>query len=119
MCGFLEEGTPVFDIRKEHGLTNLLVTSETIGQSLAASLGRHAVVLMRGHGATIVGTSLKEAVYRAVYTTVNAQLLPVAMQLGTLTFLDPAEAKLADELHHAVLFRPWEHWLQKHCKERP
>ena len=116
MCGFLEDGAPVFDIRREHGPTNMLITSRELGQALAASLGGRAVVLMRGHGATVVGTSLKEAVYRAVYATLNAQILPIAMQLGQPTFLDPEEARLADALHHhhAVLDRPWERWLEKH-----
>jgi len=114
MCGFLEDGAPVFDIRREHGLTNMLITSGELGQALAASLGRRAVVLMRGHGATVVGTSLKEAVFRAVYATLNAQLLPIALALGQPTYLDPEEARLADEIHHAVLDRPWQHWLAKH-----
>ncbi|WP_394834640.1 class II aldolase/adducin family protein [Pendulispora rubella] len=114
MCGFLEDGASVFDIRKEHGTTNMLVTSYELGQSLAASLGRRAMVLMRGHGATVVGTSLKEAVFRSVYATLNAQLQTVAMQLGQPTFLNTGEAKLADELHHAVLDRPWEYWVKKH-----
>ncbi|WP_394846754.1 class II aldolase/adducin family protein [Pendulispora brunnea] len=117
MCGFLEDGVPVFDIRNEHGVTNMLVTSPEIGQSLAASLGGRAMVLMRGHGATIVGTSLKEAVFRSVYATLNAQLQPVAMQLGQPTFLDPGEAKLADALHHAVIERPWAYWMKKHGVE--
>jgi len=34
------------------------------------------------------------------------------MQLGQPTFLDAGEARLADELHHAVLGRPWESWLE-------
>jgi ribulose-5-phosphate 4-epimerase/fuculose-1-phosphate aldolase len=114
MCGFLENGPPVFDIRKEHGVTNMLITSRALGQSLAASLGPSAMVLMRGHGATIVGGSLKEAVFRSVYATINAQLQPIAMQLGQPTFLDPEEAKLADQLHHAVVDRPWKYWLEKH-----
>lgn len=120
MCGFLEEGAPVFDIRKEHGVTNMLVTSHELGRSLAASLGPHAMVLMRGHGATVVGGSLKEAVFRAVYATINAQLQPIAMQLGQPRFLEPGEAKLADQLHQAVVYRPWEYWLKKHdVKSRP
>jgi ribulose-5-phosphate 4-epimerase/fuculose-1-phosphate aldolase len=114
MCGFLAGGTPVFDIRREHGMTNLLVTSAELGRSLAASLGQHAVVLMRGHGATVVGASLKEAVFRAIYTVINAQLLPVARQLGEVTFRADADPRLAEELHHAVLSRPWDHWLRKH-----
>jgi HCOMODA/2-hydroxy-3-carboxy-muconic semialdehyde decarboxylase len=69
---------------------------------------------MRGHGATVVGSSVKEAVFRAVYTMVNAQLQPIAMELGEPTYLAPEEANLADELHHAVLDRPWEYWLKKY-----
>ncbi|PNS21879.1 hypothetical protein CAC42_477 [Sphaceloma murrayae] len=34
----------------------------------------HEVVLMRGHGFTAVGRGVEEAVYRAVYTVVNAQV---------------------------------------------
>jgi len=75
-------------------------------------------VLMRGHGATVVGTSLKEAVFRAVYTMVNAQFQPIAMQLGEPIYLAREEAKLADELHHAVLDRPWDYWLQKYIDGR-
>jgi ribulose-5-phosphate 4-epimerase/fuculose-1-phosphate aldolase len=114
MAGFLEDGPPVFDIRTKHDVTNMLVTTREIGQSLASSLGKRPMVLMRGHGATVVGTSLKEAVFRSVYATQNARLLPIAMQLGRPTFLDPGEARLADELHHAVLGRPWEYWMKKH-----
>jgi HCOMODA/2-hydroxy-3-carboxy-muconic semialdehyde decarboxylase len=114
MCGFLEGGAPVFDIRKEHGVTNMLITSHALGRSLVASLGPRAMVLMRGHGATVVGASLKEAVFRSVYATMNAQLQPIAMQLGQPTFLDAGEAKLADQLHRVVVDRPWEYWLEKH-----
>jgi HCOMODA/2-hydroxy-3-carboxy-muconic semialdehyde decarboxylase len=114
MCGFLEPGAPIFDIREKHGMTNMLVTSPEIGQTLAATLDDKAVVLMRGHGATVVGTSLREAVFRSVYTMVNAQLQPTALELGEPTYLAPEEARLTDELHHAVLDRPWEYWLRRH-----
>ncbi len=36
-------------------------------------LARLAVALMRGHGDVVVAPSLKEAVFRAIYTEVNAQ----------------------------------------------
>ena len=94
-------------------MTNLLITRAELGQALAATLGNCAAVLMRGHGATVVGNSLKEAVFRAV-CTINAQLQPIAMELGEPTYLAPEEAKLADELHHAVLNRPWDYRLKKH-----
>ncbi len=113
MCGFLAAGVPVFDIQHQHGITNMLVQSSELGRSLASSLGKSAVVLMRGHGATIVGSSVKEAVFRAIYVTINAQLQPTAMQLGDPKFLDTEEAIKTDELHHAVLDRPWEYWKSR------
>jgi ribulose-5-phosphate 4-epimerase/fuculose-1-phosphate aldolase len=113
MCGFIGTGVPVFDISKDHGATNMLVTSHKIGQSLARSLDQCSVVLMRGHGATIVGTSVKEAVFKAVYTIINAQRQPIAMQLGEPYYLNEEEARLADELHHDVLDRPWSFWVAK------
>lgn len=113
MCGFLAKGAPVFDIQLKHGMTNMLVQSNELGHSLALSLGKSAVVLMRGHGATIVGNSVKEAVYRAIYVTINANLQPVAMQLGEPKFLDYEEAIKADELHRAVLNRSWDFWKSR------
>ena len=113
MCGFLAEGVPVFDIQQKHGMTNMLVQNNELGRSLASSLAKSAVVLMRGHGATIVGSSVKEAVYRAIYVTINANLQPIAMQLGEPKFLDYEEAIKADELHRAVLNRPWDYWKSR------
>jgi HCOMODA/2-hydroxy-3-carboxy-muconic semialdehyde decarboxylase len=113
MCAFLPPAVPVFDIRLEHGMTNMLITSRTLGRSLASALGMTAMVLMRGHGATLVGTSIEEAVSRAIYATINAQLQPIAMQLGDPVYLAPEEGAHADALHRAVLDRPWEFWRSK------
>lgn len=113
MCGFLADGAPVFDIQLKHGMTNMLVQNNELGRSLASSLGKSAVVLMRGHGATIVGSSVKEAVYRAIYVTINANLQPIAMQLGEPKFLDYEEAVKSDELHRSVLNRSWDYWKSR------
>src|SRR5215467_3819125 len=74
MCGFLGCGVPVFEIRDAGGMTDMLVRTAPLGKALAASLGDKFVVLMRGHGATMVGTSIPEAVFRAVYATENATI---------------------------------------------
>ena len=47
---------------------------EAACKALAGSLGKCNCVLMRGHGMTVVGESIAEAVFRAVYTEVNARL---------------------------------------------
>lgn len=42
-------------------------------------------MLQRGHGFTTVGTSLPEAVYRAVYTTWNADVQASAIDINDAT----------------------------------
>ncbi len=110
MSSFLGNGTPIFDIRKEAGMTDMLIRDNTLGASLARALGDQAVVLMRGHGSTAVGNSIPQAVFRAIYTEVNAHLQSEAGKLGPITFLDPEEARLATETNNGVIGRPWELW---------
>lgn len=119
MCGFLGSGAPVFDIADEFGMTDMLITNRQRGESLAAALGANALVLMRGHGATVVAASIKEAVFRAIYGSINARIQPVVMQLGPVKFLAPQEAALTDELHRAVVERPWNHWKSRNSKLWP
>jgi ribulose-5-phosphate 4-epimerase/fuculose-1-phosphate aldolase len=54
---------PVWDSRTDFGDTKLLVTTEDEANALARALGPAWMVLMRRHGATVVGTSLKEMVF--------------------------------------------------------
>ena len=79
---------------------------------MAQALGDAPVVLMRGHGSTAVGVSVTHAVYRAVYTEVNARLQADAMRLGPVNFLTPEEALAAAETNAApnVLTRIWDLW---------
>ena len=55
MCGFLGCGVPIFEIRETGGMTDMLVRTAELGKALAESLGDKNIVLMRGHGATMVG----------------------------------------------------------------
>jgi HCOMODA/2-hydroxy-3-carboxy-muconic semialdehyde decarboxylase len=65
MGGFIGEGAPVFEIRDAGGpATDMLVKTPELGAALANSLGLYPMVLMRGHGATMVGLSIRQAVYR-------------------------------------------------------
>jgi ribulose-5-phosphate 4-epimerase/fuculose-1-phosphate aldolase len=111
VSGFLSSPTPVFDIRRRFGATDMLVRSLAQGDALAEALGAHAVVLMRGHGFCAVGPSVPVAVYRAVYTESNAAIQQKAIALGgEVTYLDPDEAALADAVHVDVVARPWSLW---------
>ena len=68
---------------------------------------------MRGHGSTVTGNSVQHAVYRAVYTEVNARLQAAAMQLGPVTYLNDAEAALAAAANDTQIGRAWALWLHE------
>jgi ribulose-5-phosphate 4-epimerase/fuculose-1-phosphate aldolase len=114
VAGFLAAGVPVFEIRAHAGLSNLLIADASLGKALAATLGDKAVVLMRGHGDVVVGPSLPIAVYRAIYTDVNARLQAQALALGgSVTYLEKEEGEKADLVQQQVVTRPWELWKRK------
>ena len=83
---------PFWDQRDEFGDTNLLVVKPEEGRSLARALGSHWVVLMRRHGATVAGTSLRDCVFRTIYSCRNAEYQVQAEGLGTIGPLNTGEA---------------------------
>jgi ribulose-5-phosphate 4-epimerase/fuculose-1-phosphate aldolase len=103
---------PVWDINDEFGDTNMLVTNLGQGHSLARKLDRSRMVLMRGHGATIVSSSLPRAVMTAIYAQVNARFQLFAMQLGPVKYLTDGELARAGDLEGKGtlgLDRNWEY----------
>jgi len=111
MSGFIGEATPIFEIRDVAGdSSDLLVRDHKLGAALAKTLGSGSVVLMRGHGSTAVGTSIRQVVYRAVYTEINARLQSEAMRLGPVTYLTAGEARTADVNVGTQINRAWDFW---------
>jgi ribulose-5-phosphate 4-epimerase/fuculose-1-phosphate aldolase len=111
LAAFLGAGAPVFDIADRFGATDMLVRTPPQGAALAEALGEACVVLMRGHGFVAAGSSVPEAVARAVYTATNAAVLRQAITLGgTPRLLTPEEAALAEGTNHQVVARAWELW---------
>jgi HCOMODA/2-hydroxy-3-carboxy-muconic semialdehyde decarboxylase len=113
MSGFLGEGSSLFDIRDVAGDTNMLVSSGPLGAALAASLGSRSTVLMRGHGSTVIGASVEQAVYRAYYAEVNARLQLQARMLGEVKYLSDQEAAKAAAANDMQLARVWELWRRE------
>ena len=110
MSAFLGPGTPVFDIRQTAGMTDMLIRDNKLADALAQSLRENSVVLMRGHGDTVVGNSIPQVVYRAIYTEMNARLQAQAAVLGTIKFLSTEEAAKAAASNDGQVLRPWELW---------
>ncbi|WP_408595059.1 class II aldolase/adducin family protein [Limnohabitans sp.] len=114
MSGFLGAVTPVYEIRHSAGETSdLLIRNQALGVSLAQCLGQASVALMRGHGSVTVGTSIKQAVYRGIYTENNARLQSLAAPLGEINFLTDAEAQATSDMNDQHLDRPWQMWKRK------
>jgi HCOMODA/2-hydroxy-3-carboxy-muconic semialdehyde decarboxylase len=110
------EDVPVWDIRRKFGDTNMLVVNMEQGRDLAAALGANRVALMRGHGCAVAGTTLREAVFTAIYLQVNAKLQTQAMNLSDeVHYLSPGElARTKEMLSQPVgLDRAWEYWTMR------
>jgi HCOMODA/2-hydroxy-3-carboxy-muconic semialdehyde decarboxylase len=119
MGSFLGAGTPVFEIREVVGTaSDMLIRDAALGAGLAKSLGPSAVVLMRGHGSTTVGTTLRQAVFRAVYTEINARLQAEALRLGPVTYLTGEEAFAASANNDKHVDRAWDLWRMAAEKAR-
>jgi ribulose-5-phosphate 4-epimerase/fuculose-1-phosphate aldolase len=114
MSSFLGAGTSVWDPQVQSGDTDLLVKTPALGDELAATLGEKSVALMRGHGSVVVGRSVREAVYRAVYTERNAVLQSQAMRMSDrVKFLSPGESALMDSYMKPDVRRPWDLWKRE------
>jgi len=112
-AAFLVAGAPVFDIRERFGATDLLVSDGSKGVALAETMGTKDVVLMRAHGSVACGPNLQSAVFRAVYTEVNARIQHWTLALGggaRIAALDEEEGRLADLINRTAGMRAWDLW---------
>ncbi len=106
---------PFWDQHDEFGDTNMLVVKPEEGASLARALGPHWMVLMRRHGATVAGTSIRELTFRTVFGSDNCKLLSQAMAMGHVDSLSAGEAKLtsAHQLRPPSTNRAWDYWVRQ------
>jgi len=115
VAGCIGAEVPVWDISEDFGDTDLLVTNNDMGDSLARKVSRNRTCLMRGHGAVVATHDLKSVVFVAIYLMVNAALQKEARALGTVKFLSPAEVKLTEQMNFKERSqnRAWEYWARR------
>jgi len=112
-AAFIAAGAPVFDIREKFGATDMLVSNAAKAAALAAVMARHDIALMRAHGSVACGPTLQTAVFRAVYTEVNARVQHWTAALGggaAMAALDADEGRLADVVNQTAGMRAWDLW---------
>ena len=115
MGAVLGTAAPFWDSRDEFGDTNMLVVKPEEGRSLAKALGSHWMVLMRRHGATLAATTLRELVFRTIYSHANAEIQLRSMALGKIGPLSRGEAELTGpyQLQPRPMARAWEYWTTR------
>ena len=109
---------PLWDSRDEFGDTDLMVVKPEEGRSLARSLGANWMVLMARHGATVAGRTLRELVFRTVYSHANAEIQLRALAIGKIAPLNQAERQRAEprQLQPRPMARAWEYWTTRLAK---
>jgi HCOMODA/2-hydroxy-3-carboxy-muconic semialdehyde decarboxylase len=118
MCASMGHEVPVWDSHDKFGDTALLVSDMAMGRDLAHLIGPRPTTLMRGHGATVVGRSVRHAVFVSVYLELGAKLQMQAMAMGEIKFLTPGEVdKIASRVSAYTLNRAWENWARRAGRE--
>jgi L-ribulose-5-phosphate 4-epimerase len=106
--GALLGEVPVFD-------SPLSVNTREMGERVAAALGRGAAVLLKSHGAVVVGSNIVECFALAAYLEENASRQYHAMQIGTpYVFTAAEQQQFRERLATPSLFRKtWDHYHSK------
>jgi len=133
---------PVFDVAREYrpgDPQDMLIRNARFGTALAKQfvtrglwetlfsaenpnplVPRHNVVLMSRHGYTTHGRDIETAVYRAIYTKVNAEAQTKAITLQkafdssvTLNFMSSAMCQGCLKMNEGTQDKPWLLWKKE------
>lgn len=113
MGAIFYDGIPLYD---DYDISDgMLIRNPKEAERIARVLADKRAMLLRSHGAVVVGADIREAVFGSVYLTQNAQVQYESIQLGDphyLTYEQGREAA-AFTLTDFVLDRVWKHWQVK------
>lgn len=115
MAPFLAAGVPVWDaaLVNDPEAKGILVRNRALGASLAATLGKKPVALMRGHGSVVVSRELKNTVKNAIFLETNARMQSAAIALGgPIKYLSMEEA-MATLSGRGDPDRAWDYWKRR------
>jgi ribulose-5-phosphate 4-epimerase/fuculose-1-phosphate aldolase len=116
---FINDGVPVFDIRKFGGTADdMLIRNAALGKALAQTLGNKTAVILFGHGVAVTGLTLPTAVSNAYFLNMNARVEEQAIRLGgSVNYLErePGAKPPTDRTPAgaAANNRAWEYWKRE------
>ncbi len=93
----------------------LSINNKAMGERVAARLGPHPAVLLKSHGAVVVGANMLECFALAIYTEENAYRQYMAMQIGEpYVFSDDEQRECRAKQWTPSLFQKvWEYYRLK------
>jgi L-ribulose-5-phosphate 4-epimerase len=93
----------------------LSVNTRPMGQKVATALGKGPAVLLKSHGAVVVGSDIVECFALAAYLEENAYRQYMAMQIGEpYVFSNAEQDAFRERLRTPSLFRKaWDHYRSK------
>jgi HCOMODA/2-hydroxy-3-carboxy-muconic semialdehyde decarboxylase len=114
MCASIGHDVPLWDSHERFGDTALLVENMEMGRDLAKSVEKGRTALMRGHGAVVVGQTVRHAVFISIYLELAAKLQMQAMPLGSVKYLTDGEVeKIITRTGPYTIDRAWENWCRR------
>lgn len=92
-----------------------LIRSDALGAPVAKDMGAASAVLLRGHGALVVGGDVQECVTAALYLEESAQRNHLAAQLGSVKAYTKDEIRRVREMlaSRFVIEKTWLYALEK------
>jgi ribulose-5-phosphate 4-epimerase/fuculose-1-phosphate aldolase len=105
---FFHGGVPIF-------AKTPLISTQELGEEVAAALGTNPAILLRGNGQVTVGRTIPEAVMMAIYLEEAADILYGALQIGPPVYLREEESGLGkkETLPPVDLERAWNYYKSK------
>jgi ribulose-5-phosphate 4-epimerase/fuculose-1-phosphate aldolase len=75
-------------------------------------------MLMKRHGVTVAGSSVRDCVFRSVYSARNADYQVRGMMIGSVASLSPGETQQSAVISAKTtgLTRAWEYWSMRVAK---
>ena len=120
---FINDGVPVWDIRKFGGTADdMLIRNPALGRSLAGALGNKTALILFGHGVAVTGSSLATTVSNSYFLNMNARIQIDAMRIGggSVSYLERepgAKAPAATPAGAGANNRAWEYWKRRVAAE--
>jgi HCOMODA/2-hydroxy-3-carboxy-muconic semialdehyde decarboxylase len=109
------DGVPLYREYYDPEHEGVYIISQEQARRMAAALGQHRAILLRGHGCVVVGSTLPELVVSTYSLDQNCRVQWLTESVAPATLLTEAEARamLRVRLGEIGIRRAWENWVQE------